>query len=403
MTSITLPPPAINATLNTSLLLSKNLRVDRERRVIRGVSLIQLGDVNDDRPWNADAVTLQQTIKLGKSNPKGLKARWTHPNMSSDGLGKFVGRHRRFRLSEDKTEVLTDVHLAAVAFKSNAPGMTVSMGEYLLDMAENDPDAIGLSIHPKQDTEAMGALEQDGQRTPMRFKKLVAGDFVDEPAATRGGLFGANSLSIATAPQFLTEALDKLFPEAAEGVIRQRSLGFFDTYLANRFGNTLTKEANNMSNVTKDELAEAIAKNNESLLSSFKELLPKAPEPAPPTDPSLSDGPTAEAIQEQAKELTALAQVCGLSNSDELLAEWMGKLSTGFTVTDAKAQIGDMAIKNNTLTDGDPNPSEGADIDQKLSAAYDENAKLHKGLGLSKEDWVKHAKKQLERDAKAAA
>ena len=63
--------------------------VDTQAGVIRGARVIQLGDVNDSRPWYVDQETMSQVVKFGNQPNKGLKARFTHPNMSDDGMGNI--------------------------------------------------------------------------------------------------------------------------------------------------------------------------------------------------------------------------------------------------------------------------------------------------------------------------
>ena len=391
--------------LRTAVGLPSNSRVDRERKIIFGVSMLQKGDLNDDRPWTIDDVSIAQVIKLTKSNPKGAKSRFTHPNMSNDGLGKFIGRMRKPRRSEDGQHALANLHLAPIAFKTTIEGMSQSLGDHILDLADNDPDVFGLSLAPKLDQEAMRELERRGQRTPMRFAGLHAVDVVDEPAATRGGIFGGMELSIGNAPKLASESLDKIFAGAEEEVIRQRVDSFLNTYLANRFHSQDQPLGEDIvSELTMKEVQEAIdkslASSKESLLSSIKELLPQKESSDSSPQP---DGPTSAEMAKRASELTALAQLSGLEGSDELLSNWMKDLSSDSVVLDAHKQVNKLLSEQNSLTDGDPNPDDGGQIDAKLSAAYEQNASVHKGLGLSKAEWIKHAKKQIERDAEAAA
>jgi len=409
MTSISTLPTSDYQHLQTVVGLSQNSRIDRDRHIIFGVSILQKGDLNDDRPWMIDNVSIKQVVDLAKSTPKGLKSRFTHPNMSNDGLGKFIGRLRKPRVSQSGNDALADLHMAPIAFKSSIEGMQQSIGDYVLDLAENEPDVFGISLAPKLDEAAMGKLEKSGSRTPMRFLKHHAGDVVDQRAATRGGLFGGVDLSIGTAPRLASESLDKLFADADEIVIRQRVGSFLNTYLENRFQQTpeKTKEAE-MPELTMKDVTDAIDTSNKSLLSGIDDTIAKAiqgaltdPESGKKEVPSdLSDQLLSQ--QKEAQGLTALAQLCGLSNSDELLTDWLGKLSAGFTVVDAKAQLGELAIKHNTLTDGDPTPDDGG-LDRKLSAAYDEHTNLHKGLGFTKKEWIASAKKELLRQAEDAA
>ena len=76
----------------TSILNTTPEQVDRQANIIHGASLMQVGDLNDgdSRPWTVTHDTLQQVVEFGSRSRNGLKARFTHPNMSSDGMGSYL-------------------------------------------------------------------------------------------------------------------------------------------------------------------------------------------------------------------------------------------------------------------------------------------------------------------------
>ena len=182
-----------NATMfrtSTSKGLAAEGRVDRKTNTIFGASLMQLGQVNDDRPWLVDETTLQQVIDLHQANGKrGTKARFAHPSMSNDGLGKHLGRWSNVR--RDGDHVRGDLSLAESAFDTPSG----DLGTYVLDLAEEDPGAFGVSAAGVLDEEAMFGPDAPAVDVPIRFVGLRAADVVDEPAATRGGLFSVGDLS----------------------------------------------------------------------------------------------------------------------------------------------------------------------------------------------------------------
>ena len=156
--------------------------VDRELKTIRGVKVMQMGKVNDSRPWEVDLESLQQVVQFGNANPKGMKARFTHPSMSDDGFGKYLGRWTNFRIEGDSC--YADLKLAESSFETP----NGDLGSYVMDMAEEDPEAFGVSAA----TSLAGVMYTEvpeGKTLPLRIDGLRAVDFVDEPAATRGGLF----------------------------------------------------------------------------------------------------------------------------------------------------------------------------------------------------------------------
>ncbi len=160
--------------------------VDRESKTIRGVKVMQLGKVNDSRHWEVDLESVQQVVQFGNANPKGMKARFTHPSMSDDGFGKYLGRWKNFRIEGDSA--YADLKLADSSFQTP----NGDLGSYVMDMAEEDPEAFGVSAA----TSLAGVMYTEvpeGKTLPLRIDGLRAVDFVDEPAATRGGLFDMSS------------------------------------------------------------------------------------------------------------------------------------------------------------------------------------------------------------------
>ena len=142
MKTITKPPVSDEvAPLKALRGLSSAARVDRVRNVISGVSVIQVGPLNegDSRPWIIDAMTAKQVVSMGNASPKGLKARWTHPGMSNDGLGSFLGRWKKFRLSDDGATVLACA-LASILAQARDPkqrsALTVRLVEHLPQIVE---------------------------------------------------------------------------------------------------------------------------------------------------------------------------------------------------------------------------------------------------------------------------
>lgn len=172
-------------------------RVDREQRVIYGVSCAQAVEALG-HGMELDAVTLAQIVDAGNGTWSGLKSRYTHPGLSSNGMGKFLGRLRSFRVEGDKA--LADLHLSESAFKSPDG----NLGDYVLDLAGEDPEAFGMSIvfdmdrlvwvladGEERDAKGDRPEEAVSKYPVVRIKKLAACDVVDEPAANRDGMFSS--------------------------------------------------------------------------------------------------------------------------------------------------------------------------------------------------------------------
>lgn len=182
-------------------LKDKPAQVDREAKVIRGVSCAQAVEALG-HGMALDDTSIQQLVTLGNSAKQGIKSRFTHPGLSSDGMGKLLGRLRNFRQEADKT--VADLHLSALAFKSPSG----NLGEYVMDMAEQEPESFGMSVvidtsrvwvldnGEEMDADVHGLDYRPKNATndiPVaRIKNFVACDAVDEPAANRDGIFSAN-------------------------------------------------------------------------------------------------------------------------------------------------------------------------------------------------------------------
>jgi hypothetical protein len=170
-------------------------QIDREAGVIRGASAMQAVEALGHEVL-ADIKTLDQVAALGNAAKNGIKVRFTHPGMCSDGMGKMLGRMRDFRLEGDK--VVGDIHLSDSAAKTPDGDLR----GYVLDLAEEDPSAFGMSVVVQgdhawpmadgseviADAKPKGAV---GDMPRLRVSKLHAVDVVDEPAANRDGLFSA--------------------------------------------------------------------------------------------------------------------------------------------------------------------------------------------------------------------
>lgn len=158
-----------------------------------------------------------------------MKSRFTHPNLCEDGLGRHLGRWHNFRI--EGGAVYADLHIADSAF--NTPHG--DLGGYVLDMAEEDPEAFGVSIAAKLSPETMKALgdraEGDTSRVPYRMQALRAADVVGDPAATRGGLFSIETISDRRdVPHFVTQFLDTYFADADPKTVASKALRMISTY-----------------------------------------------------------------------------------------------------------------------------------------------------------------------------
>ncbi len=178
-------------------------KVDRENHVIRGVSATQAVEALG-HSFLLDQTTINTIVQLGQEKNKGIKSRFTHPGLSSNGLGKFLGRAHNWQVQGNAA--IMDLHLSELAAKAPQGDLR----EYTETLAEKESDMFGMSIVFNHDLIWMtkeGAIidARKGDRPKNATTKLPlsrptalhAVDLVDEPAANRNGLFGndTNQLS----------------------------------------------------------------------------------------------------------------------------------------------------------------------------------------------------------------
>lgn len=236
------------------------LGVDRAAKRINGVKVMQLGRVNDSRPWVVDEQTLAQVVEFGNAPNKGLKARFTHPSMSNDGFGKYLGRWTNFRIQGDSA--YADLQLSESSFDTPSG----DLGTYVMDLAEEDPEAFGVSAA----TELAASMYQDpadgADTMPLRLDGLRAVDFVDEPAATRGGLF--DMTSPAGLPALTTWIVETHFADREPAEVVNRMCSF----LSKHYGRDIMDEV--LADAGKDKAApatEASAALSQELAKPFIE------------------------------------------------------------------------------------------------------------------------------------
>jgi GNAT superfamily N-acetyltransferase len=203
---------------------------DFDSGLIRRTAVITRGEALGHGMWIDDDFLHGVAFAINESGNQGIKARFTHPDMSGDGLGSSLGRIKDARVEEDR--VLADLHLSAAAH--NSPDG--DLAGYVMDMAIETPEQFGQSINFLRDVEQEeaflekhGAVLEAGTWGPewnmdefespdpanvdnlrhARLHSLSAVDSVDEPAANPEGLFhrGRRRGVAREAEQFLDYAL----------------------------------------------------------------------------------------------------------------------------------------------------------------------------------------------------
>lgn len=236
--------------------------VDRKNRVLRGYVVAQLGPFKSEGRGEFDKTALQTIAKLGNEARGGLKSRFTHPTMSEDGLGKFLGRSQEFTLSKTTNAAgeLVDAVRADLHFDPTASATPHGdLAKYVMDLAESDAEAISSSLVLESDYEQR--LEKDGtakkdsagnELPPLwRPTRLHASDIVETGDAVDGLLSApelAQALSVGLTPELAkvlrfdnvarlgSQMLDGLFAGQDRGTVEARCRAWLERYLSHRFG-----------------------------------------------------------------------------------------------------------------------------------------------------------------------
>lgn len=223
-------------------------KVDREAKALRGYVVAMEGPFKSAGRGEFNAQGLAEIARMGNAAPRGLRSHYTHADLSSDGLGKFLGRARGFTMgttvnADGKTvkAVRADLHFDSTAFHTP----NGDLATYVMDLAESDPDAISSSlvIRPREEQQLDGKgrpkVDADGELLPPLWfpEKLMGSDIVSVGDAV-DGLLSASIPEALDADDFVRLAslgLDKLFAGQSREVIEARVAGYLDRYLSRRF------------------------------------------------------------------------------------------------------------------------------------------------------------------------
>lgn len=160
--------------------------VDRDKATIKNIVILQEG--MDKAGDYFDIAFLNDLAQQGNDQTSGVKARFGHPELLGTALGTFIGRYKNFRVVTGayKDKVIADLYLDPITEKLQVDGKGISIKEYILHMAEHNPDMFGNSINfthsaYKQIKELNGIKKEV---TVYKLKEFIASDLVDSPCAT---------------------------------------------------------------------------------------------------------------------------------------------------------------------------------------------------------------------------
>jgi len=156
--------------------------IDREKGIIKDIILCQTGEAKGHDLFINDQF-IDKVVQLGNDNKVGIKARFGHPNICSTALGTYLGRYKNFRKEDNKA--IADLYLDSTSKKSP----NGNLYDYVLDLAESNPDMFGASIAFKAGKAEKKLETVNGEEIEKSYAsilKLHACDLVDDPAATEG-------------------------------------------------------------------------------------------------------------------------------------------------------------------------------------------------------------------------
>jgi hypothetical protein len=179
--------------------------------LIRGASLVTKGEALGHGVWLDDEFV--DSVVAGVNGfSEGVKSRFTHPGLSADGLATHLGRAMQSQRKGD--QAVSEIHFTATSHRT--PDGDLS--SYVMDMAEESPHDVSISIVYGVDVDAEaahftahgGKIIDDPYYGPYwddsefkspdpanlqnlphaRLAEMRAADFVGDPAANPSGLFG---------------------------------------------------------------------------------------------------------------------------------------------------------------------------------------------------------------------
>jgi hypothetical protein len=243
--------------------------------LITGLAVITRGEALGHEAW-VDTTFISEVNAALKVADAGIKSRYTHPDMSGDGLAKGLGRVT-WAPSDSPDVVRGDLHF----WKSSRKTPDGDLGEHIIERASEDPSSFGASISFSRDVEAEikfmlqngATIDRDGNVDLSRFKspdpqnvnnyphvrlaKLRAVDIVDDPAANPDGLFARDEVfqEAEALLSYLTGETTGKKPELVTlGVDPERASGFLKRFLSTR-GLSIVK-ANEMGKLAEGNFSE---------------------------------------------------------------------------------------------------------------------------------------------------
>jgi len=388
---------------------------------IRGRVVAQLG-IFKDRRGQFDEQSLNLIVKHGNKAKKGLKSNYKHKTLSSDGLGKFLGRDSGFSL-DDSGEILkvrsSHFELSAVAMKPPPEGGGTPYGEYVAELAISDPQAFSSSLvlnyKSVQEVDDDGKPVRDNndrlQPSIWRPTRLWSVDVVEIGDAVDDFL-GFDELTenddfVRLGNQLITQYfdMDEITPEA----LTARLHGFVEKVVDHHFEDDMGKETDkpeiDLSELSakQDQTIEALGKTNTLLEKFLKGQLNAGSAGGDESGDSAGNGNEGSAPSfEDALKIQAL---CAAQGQEKEQPELLEKFKTGkLSMEGVKDFLLSKNADQRTLGDDNESDDQGGDLgkgggkqlslDERLKVEYEGNEEFAR-MGLSFEEYAEGRKIDL--------
>lgn len=404
---------APDATRKQVLSSSDNqIGVDREKLIIYGRVVAELGPFKSPGRGEFSMQSLEKIVELGNAEPGGLRSRFKHPSASDDGLGKYLGRDKNFRL--DGTKVRADFHIAKIAMKSPPEGGGTPYGEYVLDLASNDPGALSSSLVLNYKSEYRlhedGTRQKDAAGNPLPPvwipSKLYAIDVVDTGDAVNDFLSADNLSDNDQLVRTVAGALEGYFQLETmdRAAMAARIDGFKEKFLAHHFGNEemsadLQPVLEGQTKITEglNALSSAFAELPKKLAAELSAAM-KPAEVKPETKPQTGELSDAE----RTKKIVAL---CKSQNKSDLA---LGFIEEGLSIDQVKdkllsASAGERQLSGNPTGDqGEGGKTKPQKLEAQIESEWTEGAEVYAKLGIDKAKFTKNRRVELGLDPETA-
>jgi len=362
---------------NTDLLSNELLRVsispigvDMDAKVIRGAILAEIGHFKSHGRGQFTEESLQAIEQLASELPDvGLHSRLDHPTASNNGIGRFLGRVKNIRRDGDK--IRGDIHIDKTALSTNISGGT-PIGEYVLQLAQSDPQALETSFRLSAKRIHVGS----GQPPVWIPTKLGGSDVVESGDAVKNGLLSSDN-----AAQELKKIIADLSAEQHQKL------------------QTIIRGENDMANqtptapvISDEQLGKIIDGVTEKIGEQFGEKIDGIQK----VTESLGNEQKAKLLENRAASITAICTDAGCA---EKASEFIA--NANLSVDQVRATLWDDFKAKRPLPKADAGNKGGnggsGDEDKlatKFGKEYDEQAEfLSSSFGLTREGYIESRKK----------